>query len=157
MPLYDIQIHVDDQYRDKVGEEWLSSIVETVLASEQVAVPAEVSLVITGQETIRGLNRDYRGLDEATDVLSFALKESRGRRRGFAVPPDGVTRLGEVIVSYPQATAQASERGSSVEQEIGLLVVHGILHLLGYDHMKAVQATVMEQKQTAIMDELFQL
>jgi probable rRNA maturation factor len=108
-----------------------------------VTPPAEVGLVVTDDETLRDLNRRYRGLDEPTDVLSFGHEPLDGlraepfdglRTEPFVTPPDGVRRLGEVILSYPTAERQAEEAGRSVQEETAHLVVHGLLHLLGYDH-----------------------
>lgn len=153
----EVQLRIDRKYRGLLEEEWLRSIVARTVESENVHGPVEVSLVIVGQYSMRRLNREYRGLDEPTDVLSFAQSESRDRRRRFTLPPDGVARLGDVVVSYPQAQRQAEERGGSVEQEVALLIVHGVLHLLGYDHTKAKDARVMQDKETALLDEMFQL
>jgi probable rRNA maturation factor len=100
-----------------------------VLRAEGVTPPAEVGLVAADDETLRDLNRRYLGLDEPTDVLSFSLEPA-----AFVTPPDGVRRLGEVILSYPTAERQAQEAGHSVQEEAAHLVVHGLLHLLGYDH-----------------------
>ena len=114
-----------------------------VLRAEGVAPPAEVGLVVTDDETLRDLNRRYLGLDEPTDVLSFGHEPfdelraepfDRLRTEPFVTPPDGVRRLGEVILSYPTAERQAREAGRGVQEEAAHLVVHGLLHLLGYDH-----------------------
>ena len=150
-----IQIQIDEEYQGLVEADWLASIARQTLELEQIATPAEVSLVITGQDTVRQLNRDYRGLDEPTDVLSFALTETRGRKRKFALPPDGVLRLGDVIISYPQAAAQAAERGDPTDREVALLVVHGVLHLLGYDHMKPDEEKIMQAKERAALERVF--
>ena len=150
-----IQIQIDEEYQGLVEADWLASIVRQTLELEQVAVPAEVSLVITGQDTVQQLNRDYRDLDEPTDVLSFALTETRGRKRKFALPPDGVLRLGDVIISYPRADAQAAERGNPTDREVALLVVHGVLHLLGYDHMKPDEEKIMQAKERAALERVF--
>ncbi|MDO8472377.1 MAG: rRNA maturation RNase YbeY [Dehalococcoidia bacterium] len=155
MPSPLVHVKIGAAYRGLVDKAWLVSVVEVVLESQNVPLPAEAGLTITGQDQIRKLNREYRGLDEPTDVLSFALQENRGRIRKFALPPDGVTRLGDVVISYPQAAAQAAERGSLTEHELALLVVHGMLHLLGYDHMKMKDAKVMEGKEASILDDLF--
>ena len=113
-----------------------------VLTSESVTAPAEVSVLITDDERVRELNRRYRNLDEPTDVLSFPLGEASAQADAgepFVGPPDGVAHLGEVIVSYPTAERQAREQGHSVDREIAHLVVHGLLHLLGYDHQQPEQ------------------
>jgi probable rRNA maturation factor len=95
-----------------------------------------LSLLITDDAMVRELNKTYRGVDRSTDVLSFALEADGrdGAATGFVMPPGEKVHLGEVIVSYPKAAKQAAERKHPVEDELALLVVHGVLHLLGYDH-----------------------
>ncbi len=91
-----------------------------------------VSLHLVGDETIRHLNTEHRGVDAHTDVLSFPLHDPNGMR--FVLPPGQPASLGDVVVSHPRALAQATSFGHSVDREIGYLVAHGVLHLLGYDH-----------------------
>jgi probable rRNA maturation factor len=110
-------------------------------------VHERVSVVIAGDDTVRALNAQYRGLDEVTDVLSFSwrhpgLWEGEGPRLTSgsaevfpAVPARGSKGLGEIVISYPQAERQAAQRGHSTADELALLVVHGVLHLQGHDHM----------------------
>ena len=90
-----------------------------------------MGVVVTGDVAVRDLNRRYRGEDAPTDVLSFALREDAEE---FVLPPDASLRLGDVVVSLPAARRQAKEAGHSLERELALLLVHGLLHLLGYDH-----------------------
>ena len=129
-----ISISVNDEFQDAVDVEHLRKLAHSVLEAEGVTSPYEVSLVLTDSSTIRELNRDYRGLDEATDVLAFQMLSRKDPDEFFAHPPDGITRLGEVIISYPKALEQAKEQGHTTERELALLVIHGILHLLDYDH-----------------------
>jgi probable rRNA maturation factor len=111
-----------------------------------------VGLVFTDAETVRQLNQQYRGVDEPTDVLAFYMLSGREADDSFALPPDGVTRLGEVIMSYPQAVAQAAEQGHSTERELALLVIHGILHLLGYDHEETDDEDRMRAREKELLD-----
>lgn len=104
----------------------------------------ELGVAIVGDRRMRALNRQFLNLDETTDVLSFPLEEvspasvtaeSRAvQRRGFVRPPDKIMRLGDVVISYPQAVIEASTKGIGVEQEITDLLEHGVLHLLGIHH-----------------------
>lgn len=96
----------------------------------------EVSVLLVDNETIRTLNRDYRDKDYITDVLSFPLEETDGEMepKVFGGPPERV--LGDIVISVEQAMIQAEEYGHSVEREIAFLSVHGLLHLVGYDHEK---------------------
>ena len=132
---YEISIEIDEQFHGCLNERWLRDvIVETLGIQEESA--AELDLLITNEETVQHLNREYRGVDGPTDVLAFALARGapNSGAHSFVEPPDGLAHLGEVILSYPRAVRQAEEYGHSVEQEVALLVIHGVLHLLGYDH-----------------------
>ncbi|MBE0415554.1 MAG: rRNA maturation RNase YbeY [Dehalococcoidia bacterium] len=127
----ELYVKIDELFEGYVDEGWLRRVVAETLALKGVNSPVELGLVITDNETIRQLNKRYRGRDEVTDVLSFALLEDSNPP--FINPPDGVLHLGEVILSYPQAAAQAEEHHHSQERELALLVIHGVLHLLGHE------------------------
>ena len=142
-PRYQIPVTIKAPFRGRLDRAALRRLAVRVLKAEGVAPPAEVGLVVTDDETLRDLNRRYRGLDEPTDVLSFGHEPfdrlrtepfDRLRTEPFVTPPDGVRRLGEVILSYPTAERQAQEAGHSVQNEAAHLMVHGLLHLVGYDH-----------------------
>lgn len=109
-------------------------------ASERFA-----SIVLTDDETIHRYNRDYRGVDRPTDVLSFPSDEGDP----LEAPPDGF--LGDIMISVQRAAQQGSELGHSTEREIAFLTVHGMLHLLGYDHMQPDDEEMMLSRQRAIM------
>ena len=147
-----IGIHVEEKFRGMVDEGWVRRIAQTVLKAEGVAPPYEVSLVFTDSETVKQLNRDYRGVDEPTDVLAFYMLPQKEADSSFALPPDGVTRLGEVIISYPQAIEQAREQGHSTERELALLIIHGILHLLGYDHEEPEEEAEMRTREKGLLE-----
>jgi len=150
-----IGIYAEDKFRALVDKGWAKKIVREVLKAEGVASPYEVSLVFTDSETVTRLNRDYRGIDEPTDVLAFHMVPQRGDHSSFALPPDGVARLGEVIISYPQALEQAKEQGHSLERELALLVIHGILHLLGYDHEEPDEERKMRERERELVERYF--
>ena len=105
---------------------------------------AELSILLCDDATIHPLNRDYRGKDKPTDVLSFAQREGE-----FAFVDDNL--LGDVIISMDTTIRQAEERTHSVETELRVLLVHGILHLLGYDHIEDDEADIMEAKEREIL------
>jgi probable rRNA maturation factor len=132
---------------------WLQKIVEATLNAENAPPSVEISLVITGQERIRELNREYRGADRPTDVLSFSLSEEKAGEEpaSFIGPPDGLLHLGEVIISYPQAAIQAREQGHSVNREIAVLIIHGVLHILGYDHEEPEGETAMQNREKQVL------
>lgn len=148
----EVEIFVEEKFRGAMDVGWAKKIVRQILKAEGVAPPYEVSLVFTDSETVQQLNRDYRGVDEPTDVLAFYMLAQKGADSSFALPPDGVTRPGEVIISYPQAIEQAREQGHSTERELALLIVHGILHLLGYDHEEAEEESKMRARERELLE-----
>jgi len=154
--LEEIEIFVEEEFRGVVNGGWVKKIVRQILKAEGVAPPYEVSLVFTDSETVQQLNRDYRGVDEPTDVLAFCMLPQQEADSSFALPPDGVTRLGEIIISYPQAVEQAKEQGHSPENEMALLIIHGILHLLGYDHEQPEEESKMREKEKELLEKCLQ-
>jgi probable rRNA maturation factor len=159
----ELRIRIDSRFRKHLEEPWLWRLVEgTLWVAEGSCGDVELGLSITDDGTVRNLNREYRGVDESTDVLSFALGESRNGNGepAFVMPPDGIVHLGEVVISYPRAVEQASEHGRDPREELGWLVVHGVLHLLGHDHdeptreyeMRAIEERVLSQVRSSAED-----
>ena len=111
----------------------------------------EVSVTLTNNEYIHTLNKQYRGIDRPTDVLSFALNESE--EPDVEDGPD-VNVLGDLVISVERAKEQAADYGHSVKREIAFLTVHGMLHLLGYDHMEEEDRIEMEAEQRFVMEKL---
>jgi probable rRNA maturation factor len=135
-----IDVHVEAAFRERVDADWIKQVARRVLEEEgEKGATYEASVAIVGSRAIQELNRDYRGIDEPTDVLSFGLLARQEDAAAFVLPPDNVLHMGEVIVSYPQAEGQAREQGHPVKQELAQLVIHGMLHLLGYDHEESEQ------------------
>ena len=151
--------------------EWLAGVVRCGLA--QVLPPdaaGQVSLLIADDAVVRELNREYRGLDATTDVLSFSAQHG-GHWEGddgddAAVPLDGAAAafplpdgepppLGEIVVSLPQAARQARAAGVPLRQELALLLAHGALHLLGYDHYDAAEQAAMQALERAALAAVF--
>jgi probable rRNA maturation factor len=149
-PATRIDIRVAPPFRAAVRAPWLRDIARGVLASEHVAGPAQLGIVVTDDETVRELNRRFRGLDEPTDVLSFGLRETG--EAPFALPPEEEASLGEVVISCPTALRQAEEAGRAFGAEVEHLLVHGILHLLGYDHQRPEDERVMGLRERQIMN-----
>ncbi|MGL5269828.1 MAG: rRNA maturation RNase YbeY [Selenomonadaceae bacterium] len=112
---------------------------------------AEVSITLTNNEHIHELNLRYRGIDRPTDVLSFALNEGE-EPEIFDGPMVDV--LGDIIISVERAVEQAAEYGHSVQREIAFLTVHGMLHLLGYDHMEEADRIEMRREEEFVMKKL---
>lgn len=118
------------------------------LKNEEVAEPAGLSVLLADDEYIRELNAQFRAEDRATDVLSFPsgdIPEEVEELRGY---------LGDIAVSLPYARKQADEKGHSLSDEVQLLVVHGVLHLLGYDHLTAEEKQAMWQRQAMVLEKL---
>jgi probable rRNA maturation factor len=132
----EINVLFDERFEGYLEVGWLESVAEHVLIAENVDPRTELSLVIVGQERIRQLNLSYLGKDEPTDVMAFPMlpDESGKDIATFVMPPDEIKHLGEVIISYPQAVIQAEEHQHPIKEEITILAIHGVLHLLGYDH-----------------------
>ena len=133
----EINVLIDEDLEGNLEASWLQSVAQQILVAQGVGADAELGLVIATQQRVQQLNQDYLGRDEPTDVLAFSTREEMGADLSpFVQPPDGVLHLGEVIISYPQAVIQAEEYQHSIKKELAILIIHGVLHLLGYEHDK---------------------
>ena len=153
--LEEITVQIEDRFRTLLDKRWAGRITQQVLKAEGVTAPYEVSLVFTDPETVQRLNRNYRGVDEPTDVLAFYMLPQKEAESSFVLPPDKILHLGEVIISYLRAREQAEEQGHSIERELALLIVHGILHLLGYNHEQAEEESQMRAREKKLLEEIF--
>lgn len=137
---------------------FIRKAVRTALSAEGVDFPCEVDVLVTGDAEIRALNREARQVDKSTDVLSFpAFDLQPGELPGpeDADPGTGLVPLGDMMISMEHAAAQAKEYGHSNRRELGYLVVHSVLHLLGYDHVdEGPQKRQMRAREEAILAEL---
>ena len=115
---------------------------------------AEISLSFISDRRIQSLNRIYRGKDQPTDVLAFSLAYSKQVKVKKSVDPSPPLFLGDVVISVPTARRQARERRHGLRREIAWLMIHGILHLLGYDHERAADARRMQRKERALLQRL---
>ena len=152
MTAHSIYIDIEAPYRRRLTQKWLHEVIDATLAAQKINRPVELSLLVTGDEEVHRLNREYRGIDATTDVISFALSESTDDTE-FITPPDRISRLGEVIISYPQAVSQARENRQTIKAELAWLVVHGLLHLLGYDHQDDKAEATMRKREDKILRE----
>jgi probable rRNA maturation factor len=148
--LFDITIQVDSDYEALVDAGLVQRVAEAVFTAEGQSAAAGCSVVIMGDQAIQALNREYRDVDEPTDVLAFAALE--GERLTW--PEEEGLYLGDVLISYPTARAQAEERGETVAEELSLLIVHGCLHLMGYDHGDEDERVRMWARQEEILEAL---
>jgi probable rRNA maturation factor len=163
-----LEIHNFTQ--NQIDEKFFQKTAELVLKTVGVKGKTEISLAIVGDGRIRKLNKIYRGRNRVTDVLAFGDKSvltylakafprlKKGKDLEFVNPPDGIKRLGEVIICYPRAKKQAKQLGHSLEKELTILLIHGILHLLGYEHelggqeakeMEAIEDRILNKTQSA--------
>ena len=122
---------------------------ESVDDGDEDEWPAEVSILLTDDAAVRALNRDYRGLDKPTNVLSFALEDEPGPR-----PPGAPLVLGDIVVALETCQREAKEAGRPFGHHLAHLVVHGVLHLLGFDHSDDIDADRMESLETAVLERL---
>lgn len=117
-----------------------------VLRMEEVPELTELSIALVDEEEMARLNEQYRGIPEATDVLSFGCDEP------CPTPGDEPITLGDVVLAPSVAERQAAELGHTVEHELDVLLVHGILHLLGYDHERDQDAEAMSAREAALLE-----
>lgn len=142
--MYWVEVQVEEEWPAE-AEPLQGAALATLIYED--APPVEIAVVVSGDETLQELNRRYRGVDAPTDVLAFP-NETRGPFVGIGGQPH---YLGDVVISYPRAEEQAGEAGHSVEAELLLLVVHGVLHLLGYDDQIDEERARMWAAQAAIL------
>lgn len=153
----------NEQEHFQISDE-LISLLEAILqkAGEVEGVKdGEVDLTFVDDEQIHQLNREYRGIDRPTDVLSFAMNEITNDELEiiYELEEDDASGdipnvLGDIIISVPRAKLQSEEYGHSLERELGFLFVHGFLHLLGYDHQDEASEAEMMGKQEAVLAEV---
>jgi probable rRNA maturation factor len=137
-------IHIESEF--PFSEDLLRRAVSAALLQQSETLDSELTIVLTGDNRLHELNRDYLGVDAPTDVLSFPASETD--------PETGARYLGDILISLARARAQAEAAGHPLESEVQLLVVHGVLHLLGHDHAQAGEKTRMWQAQTEILEGL---
>lgn len=156
-------LHLDysnEQNKVDIPDAWIEKLSELLkLAGEAEGLAdGEVTLTFVDDEAIHALNRDYRGIDRPTDVLSFAMQDEGTEELDIIFEVDSEDEadpisgmLGDIIISAERAVQQSEDYGHSLEREIGFLFVHGFLHLIGYDHQDEESEAVMTAKQEAVL------
>ena len=133
----EINVLIENDFDGCPETAWLQNVAEQVINALDTGSATELGLVISNQERVQELNRSYRGKDMPTDVLAFSMLPDKQLTEAdsppFIAPPDGVLHLGEVIISFPQAVIQAREYYHTLQKEMAILIIHGILHLMGYE------------------------
>jgi len=153
------KLEVTEEFEDK-----LRGVIEFALKEEEVNIKCEVSLLFVDNEEIKQINKDTRGIDRETDVLSFTMLEYEDKKvfkeiyKDYKFSPadfDGEELvLGDIVLSLEKALEQSQEFNHSYEREASYLVVHSVLHLLGYDHMEDDEKSVMRGREEEILNKL---
>lgn len=139
----------------------IEKVINTALDFEQCPYEAEVSVILTSNDSIQEINKEHRQIDAPTDVLSFPMvnyetpsdfERLEEEQEDCFHPDTGELILGDIMISVDKVKSQAKEYGHSEMRELGFLVAHSVLHLCGYDHMEEKEREVMEQKQRLIME-----
>ncbi len=133
-------VNVDFDYR------YLNDVIELLLKHEQIK-NAYFSIIFVDDKEIKRINKEYRGIDKVTDVISFALEDMSDNIN------NDIRILGDIYICIPRMLEQATYYGHSIKRELSFLTVHGMLHLLGYDHMKEEDEKVMFGLQELILNE----
>lgn len=127
-------------------QDLLERAARTALEHQSQSLDSDLSIILTDDARLHELNLNYLGVDAPTDVLSFPASETD--------PETGTRYIGDILISIPRAQAQADAAGHSLEAEVQLLVVHGVLHLIGHDHAEAEDKARMWKAQTEILKQL---
>ncbi len=143
-----VEVLIRPRFERHVDAEYVRQIAVAVLEREAAPPDVSLSVVITDDAEIQSLNRRFRGVDAPTDVLAFGEEPTEPP---FVSAPDEAPYLGDVIVSLSRAQAQAAEQGHSTEEEVELLLVHGMLHLLGYDHAEPEEERRMRAREEELL------
>lgn len=159
--LAEIEFHNVSVPNEEKLEDILKDICEIAVRKELIEQPVEVFVMIVDNDEIKSLNHQFRGLDRETDVLSFPLNELPRplcmmlKEKEFFPeinPESGRISLGDIIISADKAKTQAEEYGHSFKREMAFLCAHGMLHLMGYDHIEEAEEQEMREKQRAILN-----
>ena len=136
-------------------EEIINKVIKTVLELEEIKHELDIYITLTNNEEIHIINKEYRDVDRPTDVLSFPMyeREEISRLREDKVD-DTEEILGDIIISIPKVKEQAEEYGHSYERELAYLTTHGMLHLLGYDHMIDEEKIIMREHEEKVLEKL---
>jgi probable rRNA maturation factor len=148
-PPVDVCIRVRRGLGARIDRPRVRLLCQAVLRGEGWTEQARLSIRICDDGEIRRLNKEHRQIDRPTDVLSFSLVVPTEQE--FPLPPGEAWELGDIVVSYPRAVAQATEYGHSTERELAYLIAHGLLHVLGHDHDEADERREMRAREEAAL------
>ncbi len=139
------KFEIFNETEEKIDIKEETDLLEYALKYKQLE-NVEFNVIFVDNETIRNINKEYRGIDRETDVISFALEDNEDITFEFG------RLLGDIYISIPKMKQQAKEYGHSEKRELAFLTIHGLLHLLGYDHMTKEDEEVMFKEQELILD-----
>lgn len=148
-----LELYMNDETEkvDQTVQKLVEDLLRHALNEEGLTGETEVSVTFMDDAAIQEVNKAYRGIDAPTDVISFALEEEVEGE--VAIIVEGMpTVLGDILIAVPTAERQAAEYGHTVEREIGFLALHGLLHLLGYDHLTESEEKEMFGRQKEILE-----
>ncbi len=159
-----IEIEYETEHRLPLKEqELITSVVKEALDSEECPYDIALNVLLTDNEAIQEINKEQRGVDAPTDVLSFPMIEY-AKPADFSLveecveeyfhPETGELLLGDIVISVDKVREQAENYGHSIKREFAFLIAHSMLHLFGYDHMEEEERIIMEQKQRTILENL---
>lgn len=141
-----LKYEINDNYGVDFKYDYLKKVIKRTLKHEKIE-NAYFSIIFVNNEEIKALNKDYRGIDKVTDVISFALEDNEDLIK------NDTRVLGDIYICIPRALEQAENYGHSIKRELAFLTVHGLLHLLGYDHMEKEEEKEMFALQELILNE----
>ncbi len=150
---YRVSVIAEDSQRRRISQRWIRELVRGVLAAENVSPRSRIEILLAGDETVRQLNTAHLSEDAVTDVLSFPAIDG-AETEGFPVISGGWTDIGQIATSIPQAERQAIEQGHRLQDEVAHLIVHGVLHLLEFDHLEVVDEARMRQREETLLKEV---
>ena len=135
-----------NEYQDEIDKEVIRKVVKNIVSRFKLQ-NAEFNIILVDNDYIHKLNKEYRHIDRETDVITFALEDSEDIKLDHRI-------LGDIYISIPKVISQAKEYGHTIKRELAFLTSHGMLHLLGYDHIKESDAKEMFKLQDEILNEL---
>ena len=141
-----IEVYSEDESLNTEEAEGIRVACQTALDMEGVA--GDITILVAGPDHIRRLNREFRSVDRATDVLTFPARE------GEIIPGPAHGYLGDIMICRSRAVEQAKEYGHSLSRELAFLAVHGTLHILGYDHMNEAEEQRMRARQRDVLERI---
>lgn len=145
-----MEIYIDNHQAEPIDEASWENRISQLMRLVKLSERAELSLLFVDDAEIQVLNRDYRGLDRPTDVLSFSAQEGEA----FPDSDDMPLVLGDIVISVDTAKRQAAEFGHSADREMAFLAIHGLLHLIGMDHQAPDEEAEMIARQKELLDDL---